>query len=376
MRRVILILWMVLAPVVVRAQVQADHVIDDERRATDRADPLVSQASADRHVDASAIVAGHVDTSSVAFQARPVAPQDNTTPRRRGSMVGYVDDAVVGSKVRLRLETALHDRAPDRAEFFYAKCGCYQDVPASTGLKDPNAPGPRPGAANDLNFQQLYLLGEYAFTDRASVFAELPARWIQPQAFVPGTGAGFSNQGGIGDVQAGVKLAVVSASRQVVTVQLRAFLPTGNASNGLGTNHSSVEPALLLHQRVADRVVIESQVGDSHPFGGSAGVPATGSAKFSGDVFFYGVGPSYEVYRTDRLRFAPVVELVGWRVLGGFQTGNLPPSDATGTNIVNLKIGARASWANQSSFYAGYGHALTSASWYEEIVRFEYRYSF
>jgi len=91
-------------------------------------------------------------------------------------------------------------------------------------------------------------------------------------------------------------------------------------------------------------------------------------------VFFYGIGPSFEVYRTDRARFAPVIELVGWRVLGGFQTGT--PSDASGTNIVNLKIGARASWNYQSSFYAGFGHALTSASWYEDIVRFEYRYAF
>jgi hypothetical protein len=374
MRRVILILWLVVVPVAARAQVQRDPLGDDDRRATDVVDPLVHQAIGAGHADASTIVAAHVDTSSVAFQARPVAPPDNTTPRRRGSMVGYIDDAVVGSKIRIRFENALHNRAPDRAEFFYAKCGCYRDLAKSNAAFDPNAPGPRPGAADDLNFQQLYLLGEYAFTDRASVFAELPARWIRPQGFVPGTGGSFPDQSGIGDLRAGLKLAAVSASGQVVTIQLQAFLPSGKASNGLGTDHSSVEPALLLHQRVSDRVVIESQVGDWHPFGGSAGIPTVGSDKFSGDVFFYGIGPSFEVYRSDRVRFAPVVELVGWRVLGGFQTGT--PSDATGTNIVNLKIGARTSWNYQSSFYAGYGHALTSASWYEDIVRFEYRYSF
>jgi hypothetical protein len=377
MRRAILVLWLVLVPIAARAQLQGDPVVDDERRAADRRHPSAYQTITTGDADASTVVAGDLfDASRVAFQAGAVASPDTTIPRRRGSMVGYIDDAVVSSKVRLRFEAALHDRAPDRAEFFYAKCGCYQDLPKNNGAYDPDAPGPGPGAANALNFQQLYVLAEYAFTGRASVFGEIPTRWIQPQSFVPGTGGTFPSQAGISDVQAGVKLAVVSTSEQVVTVQLRAFLPTGNASNGLGTGHWSVEPELLLHQRVSDRLVIESQVGDWHPVGGSAGVPITGGASFAGDVFLYGVGPSYELYRTDRIRFAPVVELVGWRVLGGFQTGNLPPSDASGTNIVNVKIGARLAWANQSSFYAGYGHALTSASWYEDLVRFEYRYSF
>src|SRR5260221_10457316 len=171
MRRVILILSLVLVPVAVRAQVQGDPVVDDQRGVVDRLDFLLRKT----------IEAGHADATSVEFQAKPPAPSDSTLPRRRGSMVGYIDDAIIGSKVRIRFETALHNRVPDRAEFFYAKCGCYQDLPANNGAHDSNAPGPRPGAANDLNFQQLFLLGEYAFSNHASVFAELPARWIQPQ---------------------------------------------------------------------------------------------------------------------------------------------------------------------------------------------------
>jgi hypothetical protein len=40
-----------------------------------------------------------------------------------------------------------------------------------------------------------------------------------------------------------------------------------------------------------------------------------------------------------------------------------------------LKIGARAIFG-QGSVYAGYGHALTDQDWYDNIFRFEYRYSF
>src|SRR4051812_32979462 len=53
-------------------------------------------------------------------QAPPPPPPDS--PRRRGSMVGYIDDPVIGSKFRIRFDAGLHDPTPDRAEFFYAKC--------------------------------------------------------------------------------------------------------------------------------------------------------------------------------------------------------------------------------------------------------------
>ena len=363
MRRVLMMGWLMLVPVATQAQVPDDCSVEEERVAG-AATPRPPSVANERFASA----------ATVGQAARPVAAPPPDGPRRRGSMVGYIDDAVVSSKVRIRFETGLHDRVPDRAEFFYAKCGCYRDVGATNAAFDPAAPGPRPGAANDLNFQQFFVLGEYAFTDRISAFAELPTRWIQPQSFVPGTGGGFPDHGGVGDLRAGVKVAVLTTSRQTLAAQGQVFMPTGNASNGLGTDHASLQPSLLLYQRVSDRLVVESQVGDWHPFGGSAGIPTTSTDTFAGDVFFYGIGPSYEVYRTDTMRVAPVVELVGWHVVNGFQTATA--SDAGGTNIVNLKFGARVAWNPESSLYVGYGHALTSSSWYDDIVRFEYRYSF
>ncbi len=84
-----------------------------------------------------------------------------------------------------------------------------------------------------------------------------------------------------------------------------------------------------------------------------------------------------------------MIELVGWRVLGGLETNcissvtgmpnpcaNQVGVPASGTNIVNAKLGARMAVGAHSSFYIGYGHQLTHAVWYKEIVRAEYRYSF
>lgn len=299
--------------------------------------------------------------------ARRPAP----TRRRRGSMVGYIDDSTIESKVRIRLDSGFQITAPDRAEFFYAKCGCYSGLPADHPAFDADAPGPLPGIATDLNSQQLVLEGEYLLGSRVSVFGVMPFRWLQPQAFVPGFGS-FSNQGGAGDLRAGVKLGLADTANTGVTAKVQVYFPTGDSRKGLGTNHGTFEPAVLLHNSLSAMVEVESQVGVWLPIGGSAPAPTAADGKFAGNVFYYGIGPSFTVYDRNNVRFAPVVELVGWHVLSGYET---VATDASGTNIVNLKVGGRISF-DEGSVYVGYGHALTEKAWYNDILRFEYRYSF
>jgi len=307
---------------------------------------------------------------SAAFQpAQAPPPRGTGGPRRRGSMVGYIDDPVVSSKVRVRFDVGRHSHTPDRAEFFYAKCGCYRDLAVTNPAYDPNAAGPGPGIVSDLNFQQFYVEGEYAATNRFSVFGELPLRWLQPQS----SGA-FGKQSGVSDLRAGVKLALADTPEQMLTAQVKTFLQTGDSRRGLGTDHASVEPAIMYYRQVSDRAAVESQVAVWIPFGGSKGVPTSVKDKFAGNVLSYGIGPSFDVYSSGNVRFAPVVELVGWRVLSGYQTAAV--SKADGVNIVNLKFGARTSWGRGASIYAGYGRALTDADWYNDIFRFEYRFSF
>lgn len=300
------------------------------------------------------------------------AQRTSLARRRRGSMVGYIDDATIESKVRIRFDSGFHATAPDRAEFFYSKCGCYSGLAPSHPWYDANAPGPRLGAVSDLNFQQFVVEGEYAVRSRMSVFGVVPFRRIQPQSFFAGTGPGFPDQGGTGDVRAGVKLGLADRPDAGVTAKFQMYFPTGDPQKGLGTDHASFEPALLFRNSLSEVVEVESQVGVWLPIGGAAPAPTAADGRFAGRVFYYGIGPSFTIYDGDRVRFAPVVELVGWRVLSGNQSVGL---DASGTNIVNLKVGGRLSF-DAGSIYVGYGHALTDATWYDDILRFEYRYSF
>jgi hypothetical protein len=312
--------------------------------------------------------------------SQPTAPplrQPEPRTRRRPSMVGYVDDAIVGSRVRIRFDAGLHDHVPDRAEFFYGKCGCFRDLTPTLPVFDPDASGPGPGVTTDVNFQQLYFEAEYAPTRRFSVFGSLPVRWLQPQVFVPdieGRFGTFGDHAGLSDVRGGVKAGLAVGDDRAVTAQLQVYAPTGESREGLGTNHWSVEPSLLYYQRLADRVNLESEFGAWLPTGGSPGVPTAGSEKFSGKVIYYGIGPSVTLYDGRQFQFTPVVELVGWHVVDGFQTA--ADLDAGGTDIVNIKVGARFGFGDRSSIYFGYGHALTDAHWYDDIVRTEYRFSF
>jgi hypothetical protein len=216
---------------------------------------------------------------------------------------------------------------------------------------------------------------------------EVPIRWLQPQGFqsIPPASLGFlpfSNQSGLGDVTAGFKFAAVASEGTYLTFQLKSYFPSGDASKGLGTNHYSVEPSLLMYHSLSDRWTLEAQAGDWHPIGGSGGVPISGSEGFAGDVFFYGIGPSYKLYRGNHIGLAPVVELFGWHVLGGFQTQPVTgttdgaASEVSGMNIVNLKVGVRTSIGFHNSFYVGFGQALTHDDWYKHIIRLDYRYSF
>lgn len=332
-------------------------------------DPPASFHAGSREASSSPAPSVFGDVSAAFQPGRATSPLGAGGPRRRGSMVGYIEDPVVSSKVRVRFDIGRHSHTPDRAEFFYAKCGCYRDLAHTDPAFDPNAAGPGPGIVSDLNFQQFYVEAEYAATDRLSVFGELPLRWLQPQS--AGT---FAKQSGVSDLRAGVKLALAETPEMLITAQAKAFLPTGDSLKGLGTDHASIEPAILYYRQLSDRAAVESQVAVWIPFGGSNGVPTSIKDKFAGNVLSYGIGPSFDVYSSGNVRFAPVVELVGWRVLSGYQTAAV--AKAGGTNIVNLKFGARTSFGRGASIYAGYGRALTEADWYNDIFRFEYRFSF
>jgi hypothetical protein len=281
---------------------------------------------------------------------------------------GYIDDAIPQTRFRLRFDAAYNDNRPDRAEFFYGKCGCFKIA----GV-DPRAPGP-PLTESRVDYQELSSYLEYAVGQRFSGFVEIPVRFINPEQ-----NANFT---GLGDINFGAKLAMISQQDTVLTFQFRTYVPSGDAFKGLGNDHVSLEPALLLYQRLGDRLALQGEFRDWIPIDGT---------DFAGNVIRYGVGLDYLVFNRPNFRVILVPELVGWTVLGGkeaavanAEAGILQVQDASGDTIVNAKFGVRIGFGaleergllSSSDLYVGYGRALTGDVWYKDILRVEYRLHF
>jgi hypothetical protein len=322
---------------------------------------------------------------------------------------GYIDSAIIRTRFRQRYDSAYDLNRPDRAEFFYPKCGCFGNIsnfaqflsignaggmPVLNGLGaarragyDPRALGPqhphnRPRAASGgesrIDYQEVASYLEIAATPTTSGFIEVPARFLNPTL--------NRNTYGFSDINLGFKHAFVAEPDRFYTFQFRTYVPTGSGERGLGTNHASLEPALLVFQRLSDRLYFSGEFRDWIP------IHAT---DFGGNVLRYGAGLAYNMVLTDRVRIAPVNEFVGWTVLSGKQLnpGSADPNiivpnsgqvSAAGETIVNYKIGLRVGFGqynnpgggsglnDRHSFYFGYGHALTGDHWYRDILRVEY----
>lgn len=267
------------------------------------------------------------------------------------STVGYIDSAIIANQVRLRFDSANDANRAARAEFLYAKYG----AAGGPGL---------PFGESKIDYKEATAYIEWAIDPRLSVFVEGGERFLHPDI----------NQAhdGMGDMNAGFKYAFLRDCGEVVTFQLRAYFPTGDADFGLGTNHYSIEPAILIYSRLTEQLGLEAEL---HYWASLDGTD------WAGDVMRYGVGLHYDLMHDERCRVSPVVELVGWSVLSG-KYGQTEPNgvivdrSASGNTIVNLKVGYRFGVCDKSDLYVGFGHALTGDRWYESIFRVEWRLMF
>jgi hypothetical protein len=221
-----------------------------------------------------------------------------------------------------------------------------------------------------VDYQEASAYAEVRISSNFSTFFEVPVRFINPEM--------NDNHTGLSDINFGFKYALINCADEVFTFQLRTYTPTGNSHEGLGTNNWNVEPALLLYKRLSDRLFFEGELRDW--------IPLT-EDEFAGNVIRYGAGLNYLVYNTCRFRINPVVEVVGWTVLGGKELAGDSGEilDAAGDTIVNAKLGVRFGFGqlddphgvlSRADLYVGYGRALTGEVWYKDIYRAEFRLHF
>jgi len=278
---------------------------------------------------------------------RTADAQSSGGPVIRDSSVGYIDPAVLADVVRLRYDTTYTNRQPARAELFYPQAG-------------PGAPGP-PRPETSVDYQEFSLYCEAMCSEQFSGFINVPIRLINPDI--------NANAEGVGDLDVGFKYALVACDDLLVTSQLRVYVPTGDADRGLGNDHVSLEPALLVYRPLSECVRLEGELRYWAPIGGT---------DFAGDILRYGAGLSYWTPSDCFWQPVPVVELVGWSVLSGMTSITQTPGqpvvqDAGGTTIVHVKAGLRNHLGDCTDLFVGYGHPITGDEWYENTLRVELR---
>jgi hypothetical protein len=274
-------------------------------------------------------------------------------PTVSSSNVGYIDPATLATMFRLRFDAAYDNNRPSRAEFFYPQGG------------SPHAPGP-PLPETRVDYQEASGYLEALIGPRLSAFIEAPTRFFNGEV--------NANAAGLSDINGGLKCSLLSDDDGVLTFQFRTYVPTGDAGRGLGTNHVSLEPALLFLRRLGEGLNLEGEFRAWVPVGGTS---------FAGNVLRYGAGLSYRWQCSEDVSLSPVAEVVGWTVLNGRESAFSPKTpmgvvieSAAGDTIVNAKLGLRLGLGDAASLYAGYGRPLTGEVWYKDIWRFELRLTY
>lgn len=289
---------------------------------------------------------------------------------------GYIDPAIVETQIRFRYDAAWGFNASDRAEYYYSTWTVFGG----------QTPVREMGPNDNVDAQYLKLYYEQVIFEDFSLFIEAPVIFNNPSGD-PGPGP---NTYGFGDINAGFKWALLETDNSILTFQLRNYIALGDAPKWLTAGHASIEPGLLYLNSPTDRWTIEAELKDWIPLQGAVN-PQNGR-DYAGNVLNYGLGASYAVVDNCNLRVSPVAEFVGWSVLSGQKFdygfnpngGRIGPVDAGGDTIVNGKFGVRIGWGETQGFptrrrdsiYIGYGRALTSERWYQDIFRFEYRMFF
>jgi hypothetical protein len=275
-------------------------------------------------------------------------PADTSIPDYE-SAVSFIDSAIPMSQVKMLIDANYGDHQPTRAAYLFPKSG----IPGSPGWRSPET---------NVDWQELTSYIEVAYQGTFSGFLQLPTMWVNPEV--------NNNAWGMADIQAGLKVALLNSPGFTTTLEVRGTIPT-RTGPGLSTYHYSVEPGLLLFLRPAEMIALEGELRYWTPIDGT---------DFAGSIARYGLGVSLGQRSYQSIWCTPVIEAIGWTVMGGYEMVSMPDGffiqGAKGETIVNGMAGLRFGLGDTADIYAGYGRSFTGEAWQKELWRIEFRVRF
>ncbi len=260
---------------------------------------------------------------------------------------------------------------PDRSEYFWARESLNSPYPqGGKGPKQPKAfpAHPKPGyhgptiapkGERSLNYDELSLYTEAA-AGNASFFVEVP--YLSTNPYYTGHHAGFAN------MNLGTKSVLFDCELLQITFQFRTYLPTGNAVEGLGNGHVSLEPSLLMALRLAPDWYLQGQVAEWIPLGGDQ--------NYAGSLIHYHTSLNGVLGRiAPNSPLIGTFEFNGWSFQDGAYTDPVlgPFRKSSGSTYANLGPGLRMVLCDKVDFGVAAAFALTDPHWASSFIRAEFR---
>ncbi len=254
----------------------------------------------------------------------------------------FVESARPQNRTRFRWDYGQDMIFPDRAEYFWARID---------GL------GPDSPAGRSLDYHELSVFTEIAHGS-FSAFTVIPYRSLYLGE--AGHAAGFA------DMQIGTKSLVYDSPLLQIAMQMTTTVPSANPKEGLGTGHTSLEPALLAGLSLTERDSLQLRVGEWIPIGGDP--------DYAGALLRWGAGWNRLSWQRDPHNLMTInLDLAGWSFQDGSYTDpQLPgPQSANNESYVYLGPGMRFLICGKLELGTSGVFALTRNHFAEHLIRTE-----
>lgn len=258
-----------------------------------------------------------------------------------------MDGAAPNSNYRIRINSDFTRIGMDRAGYYWAEAGTGPSYQDSIRVRE---------------FRFITETGSAGF----SVTTDIPFREIVSDDL---------NTAGMGDMSVTTKTVLKDGDQIQMTQIFRSYFKTGSVKKGLGTGQLAFEPGIAIRFKIRPQTEFQTEL--LYYF------QSPGVSPHSGQVLKWGLGAVHAWYDTDEFAIVPTIELTGWSILDGEQTG--APDDANGFpsaegDIINLTSGCRFIIDKSSDlglFDAGFAASLpvTRDRWYAGSLAFELRWS-
>jgi hypothetical protein len=258
------------------------------------------------------------------------------------------------TQMRLRFDNVWNYPFPDKAEYLWARA-------------DGRGAGPKPPAGvlgeKRVEYRDISLYNEVGI-GRFSTWMELPYRHVEPET--------FNGASGIADLVIGTKSLLLDCELLQVTFGFNTHVPTGNFTKGLGVNHVSLEPTLLMALKLTPTTYLQGEAAYWFPIGGDQ--------TYEGPIFHYHLSLNHLLWCCGTgIKVVGNVELNGYEIMGGAFTDPFtgqPRSAKDVGDILSVGPGIRLIFCDKIDVGLGSAFKVTADSMGEEFLRAEFRWRF